>query len=182
MSREKKQNISLKILKITGTGVLLVAVSILAPTFPYVLLRAYLKKKFGENYTQTQLRSSANYLKRKKFIAFKNRRFILTKLGKKYLKKNKLREIEIRKIPWDQKWRLVTFDVPEQQSAARHVLRKKLNDLGFFHFQRSVFIIPYPCEKEIDLLARELKVNRDVHVFVTNRFENDREILKKFGL
>jgi hypothetical protein len=90
----KSKSLSFKILKISGMGVLLVAVSILAPIFPYLLLKAYLRKMFGDDYKVTQLRNSVKYLKQKKFIAFRNKKFALTKLGKKYLKKRRFKRIK----------------------------------------------------------------------------------------
>lgn len=180
--RSKNQEIALKILKITGKRVLLVAVSMLAPQFPYLVLRAYLRKAFREDYKTEQLRNSVKYLKRKKFIAYKNRQFILTRLGKRFLRRQGLKELKIEKVIWDKKWRVLTFDIPEHKISARHRFRKKLKDLGFFHFQRSVFIIPYPCEKEIDQLAGELEISEYVHLLTAERFRNDKQLVKKFGI
>ncbi len=53
---------------------------------------------------------------------------------------------------WDKKWRLVLFDVPEQKRRIRDALRRKLKELGFLEFQKSVFIVPYPCEDEINFI------------------------------
>jgi CRISPR-associated endonuclease Cas2 len=171
-----------KILKVFGYGVLFSVVSLLSPQFPYLLLRAYLKKYFS---TKTSLRQTSNaiyYLKRKKFIALKNKKFILTRLGYLYLKKLSINDISIPRIPWDKNWRLVSFDVPQYLTPARHVLRKKLKDLGFFHVQKSLFACPYPCEKEISSIAKVLKISEYVFVFTSRRFSNDNKLIKHFSL
>lgn len=50
---------------------------------------------------------------------------------------------------WDGKWRLVIFDVPEKRRAARDVLRRKLKDWGFIHFQQSVWGTKKNCTKAL---------------------------------
>jgi DNA-binding transcriptional regulator PaaX len=182
MARIKNQELGFKILKIAGKGVLFTAVSILAPMFPYLVLRAYLKKTFNKSYSDEQLRNSVSYLKRKKFIAYKNKKFWLTKLGRKYVESKSMDQIKIKKIPWDGKWRILSFDIPQTQLAERHIFRRKLKNLGFFHFQRSVFVTPYPCEEEIDQITQTLNISEHVHLFVSNRFRSDKDMKKKFNL
>lgn len=178
----KEKEIAYRILKIAGLGVLFAAVSILSPTFPYLILRAYLKKAFKKNYKSSQIKNSVNYLKRRQFIAYRNKKFVLTKLGRKYLGRKALNDLQIKRLPWDRKWRVVTFDIPQQKIAARHVFRDHLKRMGFFHFQRSVFIIPYPCEKEIDQLTENLGVEECVHILTSDRFRNDDELVKRFKI
>lgn len=182
MPRIKNQKLALKILNIAGKSVLFAVVSVLAPTFPYFVLRSYLKKVFNESYSDKQLKNSVNYLKRKKFIAYKNKKFALTKFGINHLQRKAIDDLEIKKVLWDGKWRILVFDIPQKQTAERHIFRRKLKELGFFHFQLSVFIIPYPCESEIDSLTQELNISEHVHLFVSDRFRNDKSIKKKFGL
>lgn len=185
-NKSNGSEVAIKILKIAGTGLLLTAVSILSPTLPYILLRAYLNKKFGTKYSNKQVDNAARYLKRKNFIAFENKgnkfRLILTKFGQNKLRKVSISEVTIKPTPWDGQWRVLTFDVPEKDKPARHFFRKKLKQLGFFHFQRSVFILPYDCEKEIDLIVRNLMIRPYVHLLIARRFEGDKAIVKKFKL
>ena len=53
---------------------------------------------------------------------------------------------------WDRKWRIILFDIPEKIRKARDVFRYHLNQLGFYEFQKSVFVHPYNCKDEIDYL------------------------------
>ncbi len=57
------------------------------------------------------------------------------------------------KRPWDTKWRLVLFDIPNDQAPVRHGLRKYLRGQGFGCLQESVWITPDPLETERGLLA-----------------------------
>jgi DNA-binding transcriptional regulator PaaX len=177
---------SIKILKTVGVGLGLAAISVLAPQLPYILLKAYLKEKLKEPYSQTQMHNSVSYLKRKKFIAFEFKenkiKVILTKLGRQHLNKIAFEEIKIQPVKWDGRWRLLTFDIPEYKKGSRQTFRRKIKELGFFHFQRSVFIFPYPCEKEIDEMVRLLEIRSFVHLITCDRFIGDHSLLKKFKL
>ena len=54
---------------------------------------------------------------------------------------------------WDQKWRLVIFDVPMAQNATRVRLRRYLRERGFGCLQNSVWIIPDAMDEERRHLA-----------------------------
>ena len=57
---------------------------------------------------------------------------------------------------WDKKWRLVIFDLPEKESGKRNALRKKLTNLGFGQWQRSVYVSPYDFIADlIDFLKKK---------------------------
>lgn len=181
---KQPEKLSIKILKIAGIGLGIAAVSVLAPQLPYILLKAYLKEKLKEPYSQTQMHNSVSYLKRRKFIAFEFKenkiKVILTKLGRQHLNKVAFEEIKIQPIKWDGRWRLLTFDIPENKKRARQTFRRKIKELGFFHFQRSVFIFPFPCEKEIDNMTKLLEIRPFVHLITCDRFMGDNGLLKKF--
>lgn len=46
---------------------------------------------------------------------------------------------------WDGRWRLVFWDIPEENRAARDVLRDKLKQLGFIRWQKSVWASKKNC-------------------------------------
>ena len=182
----KSKSLTVKILKIAALGIGFTAVSVLAPQLPYLLLKDYIKKKFGAEVSREQVANIARYLKRKKFIAYKNqgngKYLILTKLGRRKLSNSILSEIKIEKVKWDGFWRLIIFDIPEENKAEREFFRQKLKKLGFFHFQRSVFIYPFPCDKEVIQVANHLNIEKDVHHFVIHSFRSDRMLMKKFKI
>ena len=55
---------------------------------------------------------------------------------------------------WDYLWRMVTFDIPEKRKAARETFRRELNRVGFYQLQKSVFVTPFKCEKDIIELCK----------------------------
>lgn len=80
---------------------------------------------------------------------------------------------------WDQKWRLILFDIPTSHNMARDILRKELRNMGCYQFQRSVLIYPFPCTREVRLLAHQLDVEKWVEVCVIEDFRN-RDVLSHF--
>ena len=53
---------------------------------------------------------------------------------------------------WDGRWRMVLFDLPVEQNAARDSLRFQLRKRGFGRLQKSVWISPDPLNEERALL------------------------------
>jgi phenylacetic acid degradation operon negative regulatory protein len=60
--------------------------------------------------------------------------------------------------PWDGKWRMVLFDLPENERSLRDKLRKSLIGAGFGCMQRSVWIAPDPMT-EMAAQLRAMVVN-----------------------
>jgi len=83
-------------------------------------------------------------------------------------------------LKWDNLWRLVIFDIPEDKKSARMALASKLKELGFYPMQKSVYIHPYECKDEIDFImelfditpyVRFLRVRDiDIELDLKNRF------------
>ena len=73
------------------------------------------------------------------------------------------------------------FDIPEFKKSARETLRKRLKKLGFFQFQKSVWIYPYPCEQEIDFISEVFMVAPYINL-LTIKLEDDEPLRIKFKL
>lgn len=83
---------------------------------------------------------------------------------------------------WDKKWRIVSFDIPEKQKNAREALRKKLRDLDFYPLQKSMFVLPYPCQDEIDFIAEIFQIRKNITYFETTLISNEGKIRAYFNL
>lgn len=72
---------------------------------------------------------------------------------------------------WDGSWRIVGFDVEEEQRSVRNTLRKILYRCGFGMLQESLYISPFPIE---DTVEKFLSSNRgllmNAYVFVSSTF------------
>ena len=108
-------------------------------------------------------------------------KIVLSKAGKKKALTYKLDEIKLdKKRWWDGKWRLVIFDIPKTKKRLYEVLYLKLKELEFYAVQKSVFIVPYKCEDEIDFMATLLGVREHVLIMNVASFEGDVKLRYRF--
>lgn len=88
-------------------------------------------------------------------------RYTITPAGAYRLQELALDEINIaRPKVWDKKWRLVAFDVPVGQSRRRQEFVAKLQSLNFFMLQKSLWVHPFPCFKEVEEIASHYNILR----------------------
>lgn len=90
----------------------------------------------------------ANNLQKKGWVVKNNDGLTLLKKGREELRKQ-FPLLEWRKRPWDGKWRVVMYDLPEKIKSKRDILRNWLKRLGFGQWQMSVWISPHPLINSI---------------------------------
>jgi len=86
------------------------------------------------------------------------------------------------KRSWDGKWRLVIFDIPEESRNKRDQLRFLLKRNNFIKLQASVFVSPYPLNREAIKYLQETGLDRFVRVLRVDEMDNEKELKKKFKL
>lgn len=108
---------------------------------------------------------------------------VLTDKGKERALTYNLDNIEIKKPnQWDKKWRVVLFDIPEKIKKAREAMRRHLKNLGFYEFQKSVFVHPYDCKDEIDYLIEFYDLRRFVRFIIADSLDNELHLKNYFKL
>lgn len=83
---------------------------------------------------------------------------------------------------WDNKWRVVIFDIPEKYKRVRDIFRQRLQQLGLYQLQDSVYISPYKCFDEIEFLRELYGVAFTVQYLLVEKIENDYFLEKHFEL
>ncbi len=129
-------------------------------------------------------RNSVNYLKKNGMIS------IAKKNGKKFLKLTRKGELKIlmakARVPavqkWDEKWRVITFDIPENAKPRRNQFRCLLQANHFVKFQASVYISPYPLNKEALAYLRQTGLSRFIRIMKAEEIDDDRDLKKRFNL
>lgn len=108
---------------------------------------------------------------------------VLTERGKKRAVVFNFSKIKIKKPPvWNGLWHIVIFDIPEKYKWARLSLRDKLLALGFFQYQKSVYIHPFACKDEVDFVVEYFEVRRFVRYGILSHITNEAELLLRFNL
>ena len=74
------------------------------------------------------------------------------------------------------------FDVPEKIKRVRDALRMHFKEMGFYEFQKSVFVHPFPCADEIEYILEFYNVRRHVRFIVATEIDTALELKRHFGL
>ncbi|MBP9714943.1 MAG: hypothetical protein KBD52_00410 [Candidatus Pacebacteria bacterium] len=144
--------------------------------------------KGRKKYSKKEISNIFTGMKRQKLIEYitdKNGETTIkiTKKGESRLHSFEIDLISIKKQKkWDGKWHMVMYDLPLRFKKARESLRWKLKDLGFYQFQKSVWIYPYPCEDEIIFVADFYGVGKYVEILVIENILRDEKLKKYFNL
>lgn len=108
---------------------------------------------------------------------------VLTNNGRKKILKYDLDKIQIRKpAKWDAMWRMVVFDIPEDERRGRVALVEKLKELGFYPMQKSVFIHPYECKDEVDFVTELFNLSPYVRFLRVKNTDIDLDLKNRFNL
>ena len=83
-------------------------------------------------------------------------------------------DLKKRDQKWQGKWYLVMFDVPEIQRNKRVYLRKFLKQIGFYPYQKSVYVFPYECEKEISLIKKIVEGGKYMSYIIADKIEQEK--------
>jgi CRISPR-associated endonuclease Cas2 len=115
---------------------------------------------------------------------------VVKKNGKKFLKITKKGEIQTllekakmsKPQKWDGKWRLVTFDIPEDHRDKRDLLRGLLRKNNFYKLQASVFINPYPLNRAAVAYLKETGLISYIRILRVDEMDDDKFLIKRFKL
>ena len=107
----------------------------------------------------------------------------LSDRGRKRALTYKLDDVKIKPASkWDGKWRLIAFDVPENRKKTREALRFHFREMGLLHYQKSIFISPYPCDEEADFVIEFFNARPFVRKIIADTIDNELHFKQKFHL
>ncbi len=142
-------------------------------------LKKWRKYKKGTVYSAFWRLKKAGYIK----IEKKGKQIYLrlTEKGKKMAGWLQIDALEIKKPKkWDGKWRVVIFDISQLKKFYRELFRGKLKELEFYPLQKSVWIHPFDCRAEIELLREFFGLTqKEVRLIIAEDIESA-DWLKKF--
>lgn len=72
------------------------------------------------------------------------------------------------------------FDIPEKKRRFRDILRDHLKEIGFKELQHSVFVFPYPCEREIATLVDLYGATEYVRILTVKKIDNGQALEKRY--
>ncbi|MBI2046017.1 MAG: hypothetical protein HYT28_01170 [Parcubacteria group bacterium] len=107
----------------------------------------------------------------------------ITKKGKRKVLMYNLADMKISHPKrWDGWWRIVIFDIPENKRDARRAINIKFKEMGLYSLQKSTFVSPYPCKKELDFIGNYFGVRNNIVYIKAKEMEASADIKKYFNL
>ncbi|MEK7148380.1 MAG: hypothetical protein AAB770_00515 [Patescibacteria group bacterium] len=144
--------------------------------------------KEWQSINRNSLNRAIHSLYKSKLVSTKDNRdgtltLVLSKDGQILAITYDIENMEIKSpTQWDRKWRIVMFDVPEKFKKIRDTLRMHFKNMGFYEFQKSVFVHPYPCGKEIEYIMEFYQAQKYVRFIVAAEIDNALELKRHFHL
>jgi DNA-binding transcriptional regulator PaaX len=146
--------------------------------------RQFVKDSLFSSYGE--FKNLVYHLRRQKWVEVvkkNNERFIkLTRNGEIEALLAKARLPSAKGGRWDGKWRIIIFDIPEESGAKRDLLRRLLKENGFLSLQASVFISPWPLNREAIAYLRESGLIGYVRIIKAEEIDDDADLRKRFQL
>ena len=106
----------------------------------------------------------------------------LTEKGMLHALNIDFRNLERKKEVWDGKWRILAFDIPEECRKGRNALRYRFKSAGFHELQKSLFVYPYDCQKEVMALVALFKLEKHIRFVLADFIDNESFLKSKFKL
>jgi len=138
--------------------------------------REYDKKRFSDNLKRLEKEGLIKIVCESKESSIE-----LTNKGREKVKMLSTQDYKY-KYPenWDEKWRLIIFDIPNTKRKTRDILRDKLKHLGCFQLQESVFVFPFDCKDVIDYIKTIYKIEPYVQYVIAEAIETEVDLIGKF--
>lgn len=171
----KTKNLSKQIVKVS-LGIFTTAVDLVLFTLlmlgeigsrPGEISMFSLQKRLGRLYLNRKDRIIRDAIYRAQYKGWLEKDLKLTEEGKKRLD-NLLPKVLPPK-PWNGKWYLVIFDIPEQMKKRRDILREKLKLLGFSQLQASCWISPLNYFGNVKEILNEYHLQPYVIFLITDK-------------
>ncbi|MFC1946016.1 PaaX family transcriptional regulator C-terminal domain-containing protein [Chloroflexota bacterium] len=91
--------------------------------------------------------------------------YSLTEEGVGLLKEGERRIFERKSSSWNGYWSVVVYFIPEEKHEDRDTLRRGLIWMGYGPLSTATWISPHDLSKEVEGLAKKLKIKKYVQVF-----------------
>ncbi len=134
----------------------------------------------SEYQERKHLKQSLRRLIKRGFIQEKPKGFFVTPIGRRFFKLDAIKKIDGKS--WDNKWYLISFDIPIKMNVKRDRFRRVLKAYNFYPLQKSVWVGPNKFGEDIWKFIVENKLEGFCKIMIVDVIEGDDDIKKHFGL
>lgn len=177
--KTKRRDLQKLILEtVASAGIL--SMALIAPNVVKQMIKLGIITKPRQN---EYISSSASKLTKRGLLLYDGKKYKLTSEGESLLQRWRFADFKLYKPKrWDNKWRVIIFDIPEKKKKVREQIRYLFDQAGLVRLQDSVWVCPHDCEDIITLLKTDLGVGKHVLYLIVDELENDRHLRKEFEL
>lgn len=126
-----------------------------------------LLKEFG--ITEQAVRAALSRMSKQKWLVSRkigNRSYYsMSEYGKEHLDEAAERIYKIEPGPWNKRWCIVSYNIPEKRRGLRDRFRKELNYLGFGLLTNSTWISPNDLTSRVNQVTESLEISSFVEIF-----------------
>lgn len=141
------------------------------------------RKLQAETYHQKyRVAQKVKKLQQAGIIILRKDEYRLTKTGKELYKRLVFDRISIKHSKWDGTWRLVSYDIPSGNNSMRNLFRNRLKQWGFRLVHKSLWILPWECENEVQALAHRCGLEKNIIMMTTRKPVMEDRLIKIFNL
>ena len=178
-----------EVLTLLGKGALLTMLLIAPGTAQAVRKQIYKQKSDDswKRYNSSYLRRTIENLGRQRCIKIVDESdscaVSLTERGKHGVLKYALDELELdTSKPWDGKWRIVIYDIPDTLRHVRNELGSILKRMNFLRIQKSVYLTPFACEQEVEFIRLHFGQEKNITLLTAGSLEHGHVYQEYFGI
>lgn len=167
---------------------LLSGIICVAATSPYFLVNILKEAKKFKKYQKRKVYNAFYRLQRNGCVLIERKNnqiyMSLTEKGERMAGYLQIENLRIKKPKkWDGKWRVVMFDIVQLKKFYREVFRGKIKELGFMPLQKSVWIYPFECGKEINILKSFFGfTDKEIILITADDIGDDSYLREKFKI
>lgn len=160
----------------------------IAASSPYFASNLQKSFKRWKKYKKIKISSTFSRLKREGCLKIENKGgqlyISLTEKGKKKAGWLQIDSLKIKRPrKWDGKWRIAVFDIAQLKKIYRETFRGKLKQLGFRQLQKSIWVYPFDCRDEIELLKEFFGLSTsELRLILAENIGEDKELKNFFKL
>jgi len=117
-----------------------------------------------------QLKKIIPYMKTSNLLQQRGEILHLTPKARQRLKRRVIASFKLysNDSPWDKKWRVVLFEIPESKKSKRDAFTSQLKDMGFVYMHRGILINPFDQLEHVATVAELFDITDEVSTLTTD--------------
>lgn len=163
-TKESTKEITKTILMLLGMGAVITVAGSCSGVRAPLLMRAFIR------YSAWRIRETVQRLRMQGLIQYNKKDekepIRLTTRGIQRFRCQQWRDFLHKPKRWDYLWRIFIFDIQENKKV-RQLVQKELVKMGFYQFQKSVYVHPHDCAKIMETFISDFRIWKNAVLIIS---------------